>query len=204
MGLSNQPNNRTIVSVLLILFIFGFTGFNYLRSTGDTTDGFDGYVEISDFGFSFITPEEVDIYHIGITQETISEDSGWFIAKLDGDTKQYGVIWTRQDQIPSNYTRDLSGFRSFVLETVEEDGIVFSDEGETTVSMIDKHEINEQLFWILEGDMDTPVLTGWWCCDETGLYIMVYSLLSPDSGSMEELAETWSFYAQNVKCCEGS
>jgi hypothetical protein len=188
----------------LFFIIISFTGFNYYRTQIDTTETPDGYVEISDYGFSFITPIEVDTLYIGVTDETVSVESGWFVAKLDGDTEQYGIIWVKHELIPLNYPRDLSGFQSFVLDTAETDGVVFSDEGGITRSEIDGHDVSNQMYWIQEGDVDTPVLTGCWRCDETDLYIMVYSLLSPDAGSLENLAGIWRFYAEHIECCTTS
>lgn len=196
-----ESGSRNLVTVVLICFVIIYTGFNYLQARNAPVDEMEGFVEVTDYSFSFITPEETPTIEIGITDTEASTESGWFIAKLEGNSKQYGVIWVEKDKIPSDYTRDLDGFLAYVIDTVEASGVVFSGEENVACQVTSQHVVEEHLYWIIEDEKETPVMTGLWCCDESDLCILVYSLLDQELGSMDDLEELWRFYTEHVRCC---
>lgn len=192
--------SRILATGILLTFIIAFTGFIYLQTQQAEKEP-EGYSQKNDYGFTYFTPDESTVLKIGITKENVTMDSGWIVAKLDGDNKQYGVIWLKQAKIPSNYTRDLSGFTSFVLERVEKTGVKFVSDEEINFPESVTHDIEGHRYMILDGKEETPVLAGTWCCEETDLCFMVYSLVDPEFYPIEELIETWDFFIGYIKCC---
>jgi len=196
---SSRP--RLSETLLIVLVIFVITGINIQRTEKKSSEPLNEYSMNSDFGFNFLVSLETVTIHTGVTEETASNDSGWYISKLDGDAKQYGIIWCKKEQIPANYSKDLDGFYDFFLDYVAKNGVIISEKEEMQDSSLGDHKTTEQLIWITESEVDTPVLIGWWLCEEKDLCVMVYSLMAQESGSFEDLNNLFMFYAENIQCC---
>lgn len=165
-----------------------------------------GYARYTGYGFSIdysqrMTVGEGDLGGYGPPTDSAGMMQG---SRQDKDLEQFGVIWIRPEGLSSNVDKTPAGALDQIFGFIGMSGTSIGVRGDLETVTKDGHEIVYQTFTVEESVFSIPGVIGAWYCEDSGKFLMLYTIHVPDITQPElvsqELDQIWLEYLDAMTC----
>lgn len=165
-----------------------------------------GYARYTGYGFSIdysqrMTVGEGDLGGYGSPTDSAGMMQG---RRQEKDLEQFGVIWLRPEGLSSNVDKTPAGALDQLFGFIGMSGTSIGVRGDLETMTKDGHEVVYQTFTVEESGFSIPGIIGAWYCEDSGKFLMLYTIHVPDITQPElvsqELDQIWLEYLDAMTC----
>jgi hypothetical protein len=199
-GITKDPVFTTRNLLVVAVVVAAVTSANIFLHLGDPLLGYSRY---EGFGITFEYSLQGRLQVAGFGWEP-TESGGMVQVSLPSNgIEQYGAIWAAPDTMPVEM-RSPKGALEYISGVIAMEGTYLTDIGPLLTIIKDNHEMVYNTFFLMEQGFAIPGIMGAWYCEETGKYLLFYTIYLPDlenpTVDPQLLEQKWIGYLDLVQC----